>query len=285
MLRKDSATGLQIAILIFAVVFLGAPADKYLGALLGLDSGFDIVRGRLFFFIPAALLLMLVPELRRRCLRDLRSPIPKERELEVAAVALAHILTATAAIGAVILFHWVMGGEYALARRLGMQQAPQAAWVFALSVPGIIFQVVVASTLAPVVEELVFRGFLYRAWEAQWGWVWSMLATSTVFALYHPNFVSAFFGSVLMVCILRRTGSLRACILAHATYNTLLWYPLLGQFMFRTAGRETGELAPWTLHLVVLGLVLAALMIYVWMSRDAKVAPTVKGEALGSARA
>src|SRR5260221_974094 len=100
-----------------------------------------------------------------------------------------------------------------------------------------------------------------------------MLATSAMFAAWHPYHLSAFVSSILFICVLRRTGSLRASIVVHATYNILLWYPLLGQFLFRTKGRETGEIYLWAPHLAVLALVAVALPIYVWMSRDEKANP------------
>ena len=269
--KAYSASGMQIAFLVFAVVFLATAADRFLGPIIGKHTDFDRTLGRLYIFVPAVLLLLLVPPLRRRCLEELRVPIPRARKPEVALAAIGHIFTALATGGAIVLWHWCLGGEPGLARRLGNEAPPSEQWLRALSPDGIVTHLILAGIVAPVVEELVIRGMLFRAWAAQWGWFPAMLATSAVFAAYHPNLFSAFIGSILLVCVLRRTGSIRACILVHASYNILLWYPLLGQFMFRTSGRETGEISLWTLHLAALALVLVGLSMYVWMSSDRRI--------------
>ena len=266
--QEREATGFQIAFFIFAVVLLATPLERLVRRALDWNT-FEVAWvERLFVFVPAILLLALVPGLRRRCAEALRPPIGRSHAVEVAAVSVGHVLTAVATGGAIVLWYWLTGGEPALARRIGQQMTPASEWARALSLHAIIMSLVVAGVIGPVVEELVFRGMLYRAWERRWGWVPSMLATSAVFAAYHPNHFSAFLGSVLCVTVLRRTGSLRASIVVHSTYNVLLWYPLLGQFLFRTSGKETGEIHLWAFHIVVLALVLVALPVYAWMSRD-----------------
>ena len=266
--QEREASGFQIAFFIFTVALLATPFERLVRRALDWNTLDAAWVGRLFVFVPAILLLVLVPGLRRKCAGELRIPIQRSQLPEVAAVSVGHILTAIAAGGAVVLWYWVAGGEPALARRLGEQMTPAAEWARALSLHGIILSLVIAGVIGPIVEELVFRAMLYRAWARQWGWLPSMLATSAVFAAYHPNPFSAFVGSILYITVLRRTGSLRACIAVHATYNTLIWYPLLGQFLFKTSGKETGEIHLWAFHLAVLALVVVALPVYVWMSRE-----------------
>jgi membrane protease YdiL (CAAX protease family) len=266
--RPFPASGAQIAFLVFAVVFLGAPAQKYLGPWLGLDATLPSVAGRLFFFIPAILILFLVPALRRYCRELLRSPIPKPHRREVAIVVAADALFLPLAIfGGVVLWYWMSGGEMALARRLGQQETASVAMSNALSLDGIAL-VMLATLIAPVIEELIFRGILFSTWEAEWGWFKGLVATSVIFAAYHPVPVAAFFGSVLLTTLYKRTRSIRGCILAHALHNGLLWYPLMGQFFFRTAGKETGEIELWPLHLAMLAACAVALPAYLWMARD-----------------
>jgi membrane protease YdiL (CAAX protease family) len=73
----------------------------------------------------------------------------------------------------------------------------------------------------------------------------------------------------VLVCVLRRTGSLRGPIYVHASFNLLCWYPLLGQFLLPSE-RSTGELHLWTLHLVCLGLTAILLPWYMWSARDSR---------------
>jgi len=121
--------------------------------------------------------------------------------------------------------------------------------------------------LAPLTEELVFRALLYRTWEAQWGWLPAMLASSALFAAYHPNFVPAFLGGILYVCLYRRTGSIWAPIVVHAAFNVLIWFPLLGQFIFPRGLDAPGDLQSWWLHLAALFAALVAIPAYVSLAR------------------
>jgi len=96
--------------------------------------------------------------------------------------------------------------------------------------------------LAPVFEELAFRGFLLPSLASAWDWLsrrpdpsrWSISAllvscglTSIGFALVHADQLAhawaplaVLFGVSLVLCLVRLwTQSLAACTLIHATYN------------------------------------------------------------------
>ena len=83
---------------------------------------------------------------------------------------------------------------------------------------------VVAVILAPIAEEILFRGVLYPAikrggfpWLAFWG-------TSLLFALIHVNlitFVPLLLFSLLLTLLYERTGNLLAPMTAHAMFNLL----------------------------------------------------------------
>jgi membrane protease YdiL (CAAX protease family) len=154
-----------------------------------------------------------------------------------------------------------------LAKRIGQQESPAVSLAQALTPEGIFFWFVVGGLIAPLIEELIFRGLLYRAWEAQWGWGWSMLATSALFAAYHPVPFAAFISAIIFVAVYRRTGSIWAPIMVHGIGNMMTSPIFMGSVYFRTAGKETGEIALWWLHLGALGVVLVIVPIYVWMAR------------------
>jgi hypothetical protein len=156
----------------------------------------------------------------------------------------------------------------ALARRIGEQSPADVERAFAWSTEGVLFFLLLGGLVGPVIEELVFRGFLYDAWEAQWGWFWSMLATSAVFAAYHPLPFQAFVGSLVFVLVMRRAGSIRAAILVHAVANIAVWYTLMGRLYFDTRGMETGEIHLWWFQIAMLGILLVAIPVYAWMARD-----------------
>ena len=238
--RPFNASGVQIAVLVFAVVFLAAPLQRYLGSWAPSDIPQTI--SRLFVFVPAILILLAVPTIRRYCVDAVLSPIPRESRLEVAGVSAYHALIfPLAATGAIVLWHWSAGGEMALARRLGQQETAPVALASATSTDGILLFALTA-VVAPIVEELVFRGMLFRTWEAEWGRLKAIIATSIVFAAYHPLPFVAFCSSLIITSLYARTRSIRACILVHALFNGFMWYPLFGQYVFRVAGKETGEI-------------------------------------------
>ena len=171
-------------------------------------------------------------------------------------------------MGAVVLWIWTTGGDPALARRVGEEMKDAEQMSRALALGGILTFIVLGGLIAPIIEELVFRGMLYPAWASQWGWLPSALATSFLFGILHPNRFSQFFASLIYICLFRRTGSLWAPIIAHALFNVSMWYPLVGQFIFPSAARGTGEISYWAVNISCLAIVTAALPLYLWMSRD-----------------
>ena len=116
-------------------------------------------------------------------------------------------------------------GFPALLERLGWDLEPQALPLQFLSAEspwtlGLI--AVVALTLAPLFEELLFRGLLYRSLRPLVGPVPAALAAAGLFAWTHGN-LSVFPGLLLLglglTLAYELTGSLAAAILMHAGFN------------------------------------------------------------------
>jgi len=76
--------------------------------------------------------------------------------------------------------------------------------------------------VAPLVEELVFRGTLFRAWRARWNPVLALLASSVLFGALHPQKLASFFTAVTFVLLYTRTRSLWASVLAHSLSNAVV---------------------------------------------------------------
>ena len=79
-----------------------------------------------------------------------------------------------------------------------------------------------AAVLAPVVEELYFRGRLLDALETRIGRGWATAISSLAFGAIHgiPAYLPAFFiFGVALTALRRRTGGLTAPILAHLINN------------------------------------------------------------------
>jgi len=88
---------------------------------------------------------------------------------------------------------------------------------------GTILLVVEVVILAPIGEELLFRGFLLPRLQLQKGPVWAVAVSSGFFALLHPQYgvyvpIVLLYGAVLGWARLR-SGGLTAPILLHATIN------------------------------------------------------------------
>lgn len=256
------ATGLQVVVFVFAILVLGAAAARFVGDPLA----------RIATLIVAGSILFGVPALRRRCLGLLAAPAKPGAAIEVGTALAIQIVCGFGFFGAMALWWWAIGGEPALARHMGQGFVEGHPWERAFSAERLTHIFLVGGILAPVVEELVFRGILYPTWERKWGWVKSAIATSTIFGLIHPAVVPQFLSSLVLIALYRRTGSLRACIACHSALNIVVWYPLLGQFMVPGAARETGELHAWALNLACLLMGFFALCIYLWRARDDAVA-------------
>ena len=73
---------------------------------------------------------------------------------------------------------------------------------------------------APVVEELVFRGFLLQRWGAKWGLRWGLIASSVLFGVLHINnpVGLTLFGFVMGLLYLR-SRSLWIPIICHSFNN------------------------------------------------------------------
>ncbi len=76
--------------------------------------------------------------------------------------------------------------------------------------------------VAPVTEELFFRGLILRGFLANYSKRSAILLSALLFALMHTNpwqFISAFVAGVLLAWLLIETGSLVPCLFAHAVAN------------------------------------------------------------------
>lgn len=94
--------------------------------------------------------------------------------------------------------------------------------------------IVLATVWAPIVEETVFRGGLFRQLNARMNLVWAALLSGTVFAMMHGYSPSLFPPLIALgagfALIRMWRGSLVACITAHALHNGTLTVVMLVMF-------------------------------------------------------
>lgn len=82
---------------------------------------------------------------------------------------------------------------------------------------------VVLVILAPVVEEVLFRGYLLHRWAATWGVEASVVATTVVFASLHADPLGATLFGFAMAVFYIRTRSLELVILCHILNNLVAY--------------------------------------------------------------
>jgi hypothetical protein len=215
----------------------------------------------------AIVALGVIAPLRRYCRQELLRPIPRGDGREIAIVTAGMVAIPFAMAGAVVLGAFAAGEPSLLPSKL-LSADTLRSWERTLSLMGATKLLVISCLAAPIVEELVFRGLLYRAWERQWGWIPSLFLTSLCFGLLHVhNFITTSLLSVVLICLLRRTGTLRATILAHMAYNLAVSWPLLGHVLLTIDGRDINRMTTWSVELASLVFVAVALPAYLAMSR------------------
>ena len=87
--------------------------------------------------------------------------------------------------------------------------------------------------LAPIIEEVVFRGLFYAALKSYFPWIVSLIFSSVVFSLIHENilaFTLLFSLSLLLTFIYELYGKLFYSILIHSCFNiTMLFLIYFGK--------------------------------------------------------
>lgn len=108
-----------------------------------------------------------------------------------------------------------------LLERIGIEPEPQAAErAIAMLDPWLVILAVVI--LAPVAEEIFFRGVVFNALLREGGRRWAFIGSSVLFAIIHISLVALlpiFLLGLALAWIYRRTDNLLAPIAMHATVN------------------------------------------------------------------
>ncbi|GJL49277.1 MAG: hypothetical protein NPIRA01_05040 [Nitrospirales bacterium] len=88
--------------------------------------------------------------------------------------------------------------------------------------------------LAPVFEEIIFRGIVYASLRRRFGWVWSAVLSTAIFAIVHGYGIVGLFAvgwsGFLWAWAYEKTGSLLPGIAAHALNNFVFLASLLVVF-------------------------------------------------------
>lgn len=90
------------------------------------------------------------------------------------------------------------------------------------NIPEIFLFSILAILLAPVLEELLFRGIILQKWSTKWGVRAGVIASSLLFAILHLNtgIISIFIGGIGFSVLYLKTRNLLTPVLCHSFYNT-----------------------------------------------------------------
>ncbi|HET7401607.1 MAG TPA: CPBP family intramembrane glutamic endopeptidase, partial [Usitatibacter sp.] len=157
-----------------------------------------------------------------------------------------------------VMFGWGMGLSRLLFHLPFVVADPQSAPHFGLGVPSYVdyvtlfFEAISAGILAPLVEELVFRGFLQNLWIARHGTWRGLLLASLAFGIVHRTQAPfAFVIGIVLGLVYIKYRSLVLCMLLHGLYNlTSRFSPLHVPFLEKPAS-EVASLAAWVPEIAV----------------------------------
>jgi membrane protease YdiL (CAAX protease family) len=128
-------------------------------------------------------------------------------------------------------FWWVvpagLGGVYAAGIVHDVIVHPQQQAIvsaFPRTAIGIAMFALVAVILAPVFEEILFRGFLFRGLANSFGWLWGAFVSAAIFGIAHVQldvFIPLAALGFVLAWAYHKTGSLWTAITMHAMFNTV----------------------------------------------------------------
>lgn len=90
--------------------------------------------------------------------------------------------------------------------------------------------------IAPVIEEILMRGFVLGGLKDSYGISVALLVSATLFALLHFNMVqtlSAFICGIILGILFIKTDSILSCIFAHCGYNLISFIMMIMLYIKR----------------------------------------------------
>jgi membrane protease YdiL (CAAX protease family) len=94
-----------------------------------------------------------------------------------------------------------------------------------MSMPGLRWSyAVMAVAFAPLAEEYLFRGLLFRALDREWGGWRAVLGSAAFFAVYHPplSWLPVALLAASNALLFKKTGWLAPAVVLHTVYNAVV---------------------------------------------------------------
>jgi membrane protease YdiL (CAAX protease family) len=131
-------------------------------------------------------------------------------------------LAGVAAALGVMLGGLALGYEWGLSRIPAVAEQLAPATKYLAEHPEERWGLVLASVaFAPVAEEYLFRGLLFRALDHEWGGWRAVVGSALFFAVYHPplSWIPVGLVGLVLALLFKTTGRLWPCVMLHAVYN------------------------------------------------------------------
>lgn len=126
---------------------------------------------------------------------------------------------------------------------------------------------IIAVIMAPIVEELLFRGIILHRFTIKWGVKWAILGSSIIFGFLHTDIVGAFIFAVVMCILYIKTASIFVPILAHMINNMLAYLMQIMSTFSPDSTVASHSLGVAVLLLMVSGVVIAYFLYKNWPQR------------------
>jgi len=154
-------------------------------------------------------------------LREVLGRAPSSRDITPAALTVAITFCASGALNtlALILVSFVLPGFVTWYLHWSYPVTTYLAADGSIPVGANVLRFVSLVVLTPLLEEMLFRGYLLRAWSEKWGLWTGVLLSSAVFGAIHADTLAAMLTGIGFALLYLRTQSLWAPILAHSAYN------------------------------------------------------------------
>lgn len=134
-----------------------------------------------------------------------------------------------------ILIPAAVGGLLAIALCLMKGCSPNGPLSWRFVVPAVLFYVFGQVLLGPFMEEVYFRGILWRAVTNEENEYWALAIVTVVFVLIHPKHLANVIPIAIALGLIRwKTQSIFSSFAAHAAYNLML---ILNPFLIESFRR------------------------------------------------
>lgn len=110
--------------------------------------------------------------------------------------------------------------------------------------------------LAPIIEELIFRGVIFSGFQRIYSAFWAIFFSALLFSLFHLNpwqLGPTFLLGLLLGFVRLRTGSLLAAIFTHALHNGMIFLSVLNQEAYNNISwLQTGRVLNYVINILLL---------------------------------